>query len=172
MGAEKHQAQPLVRHEPTRVRHDARRIVPGLRVDDEQRLLARSHRLRAQPVEHPAASRSEQPRRRVAGHALSGPVPGGRLEGLAETVLGEVEAPELRDQQGEQPSPVLAERLLERDLLGGPGLPWPTPTTVLASVHRLSKPSTCTTGRISSEYALGSRAHSSVMVSRSSASTR
>ena len=68
----------------------------------------------AQPVEDPAPGGGQQPGRWVRRRALRRPGPGRRLEGVGEAVLGEVEAPELRDQQGQQPTPLVAPDLLER----------------------------------------------------------
>ena len=49
----------------------------------------------------------------LVGYAVAWPGPGRGLEGVAEAVLGEVEAAVLRDEQGQQPAPLVAQGVLE-----------------------------------------------------------
>ncbi len=89
------------------------RLLLQVGLDGEQRQPAGRHRLGPQPVEDPAPGGGQQPGRRVARYAVARPGARRRLERVAETVLGEVEATELRDQQGQQAAPLVAPQLLE-----------------------------------------------------------
>ena len=113
MRAEQHQPQPCVADHLAGLGHDALCLLLQVGLDREQRQLAGGERLRAQPVEDPAARGGEQPGRRVGGYAVARPGPSGRLEGVAEPVLREVEAPVLRDEEGQQPAPLVAPDLVE-----------------------------------------------------------
>ena len=108
--AQQHQPQPRVAHHLAGIGHDALCLLLEVGLDGEQRQLAGRHRLGAQPVEDPAPGRGQQPGRRVGRYAVARPGPSGRLEGVAEPVLGEVEAPVLRDEQGQQAAPLVAPR--------------------------------------------------------------
>ena len=91
-----------------------RRLRQRLGVDDEQRRLARRHRLGPQPVEHPAPGGGHQPGGGPVRDAVARPGARGGLHGIREGVLDEVEATELREEQGDQPPPLLAHRRRER----------------------------------------------------------
>ena len=145
--AEEDQPESFVVHLVSRIEHHPLGVGLQLGVDDQQRFLAYRDRLGAQSVDDPASSGGEQPGTRVGGLALTAPALGGGREGLGETVLGQVQAAELRDQQREQASPVLAERRSSASAAIG----W-------ASGHGVA-----TTGRISTEYQDGSNAQSSVI---------
>ena len=79
----------------------------GTLVDDEERQLAGGHRLGAQRVDDLAPGGGQQPGGRVRRHPAARPGPRRRGVGLLDRVLGEVDALELADQQGDEPAPVL-----------------------------------------------------------------
>ena len=89
----------------------------------------------------------------LAGDAVARPGARGRLEGVGEPVLGEVEASVLRDEQGQQASPLVAQRPVEREVRGG---------------HT----STSRTGRTSMAYSRGSSAARAAASTSSGRSTR
>ena len=157
--------------EPTRVGHDARRIVPGLRVDDEQRLLARSHRLGAQPVEHPATGCGEQPRRRV-GRAHPRPTSAGRPTRTPRRDASSARSRRRNCATSRASSRPQCSRNASSSAISGagPGCPGSRPCSPRVTFSRSPRPAR--PGGSRAMYALGSRAHSSVMASRSSASTR
>ena len=102
---------------PASAMHPLRLLLHG-RLDREQRQLPRRDRLGAQPVDDPAPRGGQQPRRRVVGYGVPGA--GRGLEGVGQPVLGEVEPAVLRDEQGQQPAPLVAQQRLEI------GHPWST----------------------------------------------
>ena len=108
MRAEQHQPQPRVAHHLAGIGHDALCLLLKVGLDGQQWQLPGCHRLGAQAVEDPPPRRGQQPGRRVVRYAVARPGPGGRLEGVAETVLGEVESAVLRDEQGQQAAPLVA----------------------------------------------------------------
>ena len=61
-----------------------------------------------QPVDDPAPGRGHEPGGRAVGDAVARPRAGGRLDGIREGVLDEVEPSELREEEGDQPPPLLA----------------------------------------------------------------
>ena len=155
MAAHQHQAQHVVLHEVTRVGPDRARRGGGLGVDDEQRHLARRHRLGPQPVEHPPPGGGPQPRRGPLRDAVARPGARGRLHGVGEGVLDEVEAAELREEEGDEAPPLLAHRRREG----------------VVRRHCGSYPSILITGRISTVYAGGSSEAAAIAASRSGSST-
>ena len=110
-----------------------------------------------------ARSRSSTRRRAAVISQAGGPVrdavarPGarGRLHGIREGVLDEVEATELREEEGDEPPPLLAHRRREG----------------LVRRHVGSYPSIVMTGRISTVYAGGSSRAAAIAESRSGSST-
>ena len=108
VAAHEDEPQPLVLDEVAGVGHGGRRPPP--RLDDEEGRPAQRHRLRPQPVDDPAAGGRHQPGARAVGGAVARPPPGRGLDRIAEGVLDEVEAAELREEQGHQASPLLAHR--------------------------------------------------------------
>ncbi|CAB4721263.1 unannotated protein [freshwater metagenome] len=115
MGAEEHQAQPLVHHPTVRawIDHDLLRLVAEIGLDGQQGELAGGDRLRAESVEDASSGGGEHPRGGVVGHAVGRPGARSRLDGVAEAVLGEVEASVAGDEQGQQPAPLVAQQELE-----------------------------------------------------------
>ena len=113
MGAHQHEPQDVVLQQAAAVGHGARSVLVAFGVGEEQRLLARGDRLGAQAVDDPALRRGHQPTCRVRGHAVGRPGAAGRLDGVPEGVLHQVEASELREEQGDEASPLLAHDLLE-----------------------------------------------------------
>ena len=120
--AEQDQPQPLVVHHLAGIGHDALRLLGQVGLDRQQRQLACGHRLRAQPVEDASPGRGEQPGGWVGRDAVARPGAGGRLEGVGQAVLGQVEAPVLGDEQGQQPAPLVAPGGRQRGL-GARGRP-------------------------------------------------
>ena len=118
MAAHQHQAQQVVLDEAARVGHDPTSGRGPFRLEHDKWFPAQGHRLGPQPVEHPAARRGEQPGRRVVGGAVRRPAARGRLHGIPQRVLDEVEAAELREEQGDQAAPLIAHRRREH-LVGG-----------------------------------------------------
>ena len=153
MAAHEDQPQPVVLDEVTGVGHRPSSGSGG--VDDEQGLLAGRHRLGPQPVDDAAPRRGEQPGGRALGDAVRRPVPGRRLDRVAERVLDEVEAAELPEEERDEPPPLVADRRGQR-LLGR---------------HADSYPSTPTTGRISTVYEAGSSRAAAMAWSRSGSRT-
>jgi hypothetical protein len=108
---QQHEPEPLVGDAAvlTRVDHGALRLLGQLGIDRQQRELAVGHGLRTQPVGDPSPGGDEQPGPRVRRCAVARPGPRRRLEGVGEPVLGEVEAAVARDEQGQQPAPLVAQ---------------------------------------------------------------
>ena len=131
-GAEQDQPQPLVHHRAPVVRHHPLRVLLQLGLDGQHREPAGGDGLGPEPVEHPAAGGREQPGRRVVRDPRGGPVPGRRLEGVRQPVLGQLEPAVLRDEQGQQPAPLARHT---RSSGPGPGTahPGPSSTTGLTS---------------------------------------
>jgi hypothetical protein len=82
--------------------------------DLELSSLDRERPLPADAVDGPIAGGDREPGARVGGHALTGPALGGGGECLLGGLLGEVEVAEEADQRGQDPAPLLAEDLIQR----------------------------------------------------------
>ena len=134
MAAHEDEAQHVVVDEVAGVGTDAATLAGTLGVDDEQRFLAQGDRLGPQPVDDPTPGGGEQP----GGRALRDPVPApracGGLHGIPQGVLDEVEAAELREEQGRPGAPT-------------PRAPWPRGPRQRSRGG--SYPSISTVGRIS-----------------------
>jgi hypothetical protein len=81
--------------------------------------LRRERAVAANPVDRVVTRRRRQPRARVARQPVAGPALRGRRERLLRGFLGEIEVAEEADQRREDPSPLLAEDLLERQRARG-----------------------------------------------------
>ena len=111
--AHQHQPQHVVLDDPAGVGHRHTTLATPDRIGLQERQLAPGHLLGAEPVEHPPPGGGHQPAGGVVGRPGGRPGPLGGLHGIAERVLDEVEAAELREEQGHQPAPLLAHDLLE-----------------------------------------------------------
>ncbi len=120
VSTEEHQPEPLVPQAVTHVSHHPLGLLLQLRIDHQERLLAGRRGLAAQPVENLAPGGGQQPAGWVAGHPVNRPVPSGGEKGVAQPVFGQVQPSELRNQQGEQPPPLVAEDLVQRPLAHQP----------------------------------------------------
>ena len=96
------------------VGHHALGLLGELGLDGEHGQLAGGDRLGAEPVEDAVAGGGQQPGGGVGGRAVGRPGTGGGLEGVAEAVLGQVEAAVPGDEQGQQPAPLVAPDVLDR----------------------------------------------------------
>jgi hypothetical protein len=76
--------------------------VPGRRVGNQQRQPFPVGLLPPQPVQGPAVRRGVQPRRRALRHAGRRPGARGGQKRVLQAVLGQVEAAQPGDEQGEQ----------------------------------------------------------------------
>jgi hypothetical protein len=146
MGAEQDEAKPLVHHLLAGVGHRALGLLGELGLDGEQRQRPGPHGLGAQPVDDATPGGGQQPGGRVGRVAVAGPGPGRGLEGVAEAVLGEIEAAVLRDEQGQQPAPLVAQGVLEG--CGHAMSAWPDEwstvgRTSIAPSAPASSPTTC-----------------------------
>lgn len=120
MRGQQHEPKPLVDHrEVTRVGHDPLRLLLQVRVDDQQRRGPCLDGLRSETVQGPPPGGREQPRGAVGGDAVTWPRPRGRLEGIREGILGQVETAVPRDEQGQESTPFLA--VGPRQLVRGQG---------------------------------------------------
>ncbi len=113
VGAQQQQPEPLVGEQPARVGEHRVGALLHLGVHDQQPVPAHGDRLCSEPVDDPPPGCGQQPRRRVDRDAVRGPAAGGRLEGVCEGVLGQVETAVLRDEQGQHPAPLLTPDLLD-----------------------------------------------------------
>ncbi len=155
--AHEDEAEAFVLDDASRVGTHGLHLLTSVGVDEQQRLLALRHRLGPEPVDDPPTRGREQPGGRVVGDAVVGPPAGGRLEGVGQGVLDEVEATELGEQEGDEPAPLTTHRLGERGV---------------GTRHGGSQPSMCIAGRISRVYAGGSSRATAIAASRSGRSTR
>ena len=133
MAAHEHEAQDVVVDEVAGVGATVGDVGRRLGVDDEQRLLAQRDRLGAQAVDDPAPGHRREPGAGRGRDAVAAPRASRRLHGIREGVLDEVQATELREEQGDEAAPLLAHRGRED----------------LVRCHVGSYPSISTTGRIS-----------------------
>ena len=108
VAAHEDEAQHVVVDEVAGVGHGSSSVGDGLRVDDEQGLLAQRDGLGPQPVDDPAPSGRHEPGGRALGGPVARPCAGGRLHGIREGVLDEVEPSELREEEGDEPPPLRA----------------------------------------------------------------